>query len=271
MDLSQIELRVPAVFSGEATLIDAYNNNWDLHTRTAVSLFGKEELLSRYPDLAAVTIDLWKEANEVYDKNERLLGKTTNFASGYWAGPKRMQATALTDMGLLLPIAFFRKVVDTRRELRPQLYAWQEAHLREVTRRGYSCLPITGQTRNFEGYSYDRHLDKGRRDEDSGKDQTSEVLNHPVQTTAANVLHRIAAALNHRLPNLSGVNPPCYCYANVYDALVFDCKRSWLPELKGYIDEAVKYVEHKEYWAMLASHYGNFVPLAYEMKVSGDN
>ena len=269
-DLSQIELRVPAVMSGEPTLIDAYNNKWDLHGRTAIALFGEEEILRRYPDLTGQPVDRWRKLNPKFDKNEGLLGKTTNFASGYWAGAKRMQATALSDMGLLLPISFFRRVVDTRSQLRPVLYAWQEAHLREVTKRGYCVLPFTGHSRNFEGYDYSRRLARRDRSEDDGKDATSEVLNFPIQATAANILHRIAAVLATKLPGLATVDPPVYCYANVYDALVFDCKKTHLEQLKGWIQEAVSYVETKEYWAMLVEHYGYSVPLAYEITISGD-
>ena len=270
MDLSQIELRVPAVFSGEPTLIDAYNNKWDLHGRTAVSLFGEEAILQKYPALVGKPVDKWKNYDDNYDKNERLLGKTVNFASGYWAGARRMQATALSDMGLLLPISFFRRVVDIRPQLRPRLYAWQESHLWEVSRLGYSVVPFVGQSRYFEGYDYSRRLNGTNRDDEFGKDQTSEVLNHPVQTTAANVLHRIAARLGSTLPSLGHCAPEIFCYANVYDALYFDCKRTLLEDLKAMIAEAVKYVEQHEYWAMLANYYGNFVPLSYDITIKSN-
>lgn len=253
--------------SGEPTLVDAFNQGWDLHARTATTLWGEATLLSKYPTLSTSPIDQWRDKSEDFKRNEGQLGKTVNFADGYWAGAKRMQATALTDMGLLLPLPFFHQVVSTRRDRRPILYEWQEKHLWEVTRTGCSLLPFTGHSRLFVGYNYANRLNRTYRDEEEGKDQTSEVLNHPIQTTAANILHRIAAALGKLLPSLSDPNPPCYCYTNVYDSLAFDCKRSWLADLKSRITSAIKEVEERGYWALLCSHYGHRVPLDFKITV----
>jgi hypothetical protein len=178
-----------------------------------------------------------------------------------------MQATALIDMGLLLPSDFYKEIVRTRPMVRPVLYAWQEQRLWEVTKLGYSIVPFTGHSRNFEGYDYARRKYRHERDEELGKDETSEVLNHPIQTIAANTLHRIAACLGHKLPGLHYERPPVYCYKNVYDSLAFDCKNSYLPELTAHIQTAVQYVETKEYWSWLVDHYGHSVPLKYDISI----
>lgn len=269
-DLSQIELRVPAVTSGEPTLVDAYNNKWDIHTRTAIAIFGHDTLVTRYPSLKDQPIDKWKDLNDDYDKSERLLGKTTNFAESYWAGIRRMQATALKDMGILMPYEFFKEIVLSRKDRRPVLYAWQERLLWETTKLGYVVIPFTGHSRSFEGYDYSRRLFRSSRDEefeDQGKDETSEVLNFPIQATAANVLHRIAARLHRILPALSHPDPPCFMYANIYDALAFDCKLTFRDELIQAIKDSVKYVEQHDYWARITDYYKHFVPLGYDMKI----
>lgn len=56
-DYSQIELRLLAHFSGENTLIDAFNNSEDFHTKTASEVFGI--------DKASVTKDMRRAAKAV--------------------------------------------------------------------------------------------------------------------------------------------------------------------------------------------------------------
>ncbi|MEJ5168680.1 MAG: DNA polymerase I, partial [Arcobacteraceae bacterium] len=43
VDYSQIELRLLAHFSGDESLVNAFNNNQDIHLQTAIKLFGEEE------------------------------------------------------------------------------------------------------------------------------------------------------------------------------------------------------------------------------------
>lgn len=62
IDYSQIELRVLAFLSKDPNLIDAYKNDYDLHTLTAKKLFGE---------------------NEEIGKEQRIIGKTINFSVLY--------------------------------------------------------------------------------------------------------------------------------------------------------------------------------------------
>lgn len=66
-DYSQIELRVLAHYSGDAALIDAYENDRDVHTRVAAEVHGIEE--------ASVTPDM------------RRMAKTINFGIVYGQSP----------------------------------------------------------------------------------------------------------------------------------------------------------------------------------------
>ncbi len=67
IDYSQIELRLLAHFSKDAALMEAFNNNVDIHLATAIKLFGEEEA-----------------------KEKRSFAKSVNFGLLYGMGPKKL-------------------------------------------------------------------------------------------------------------------------------------------------------------------------------------
>ncbi len=67
IDYSQIELRLLAHFSKDAALMEAFNNNIDIHMATAVKLFGEDEA-----------------------KEKRNFAKSVNFGLLYGMGPKKL-------------------------------------------------------------------------------------------------------------------------------------------------------------------------------------
>jgi DNA polymerase-1 len=69
IDYSQIELRLLAHFSKDAALLDAFNNDIDIHMATAVKLFGETEA-----------------------KEKRNFAKSVNFGLLYGMGPKKLSA-----------------------------------------------------------------------------------------------------------------------------------------------------------------------------------
>jgi DNA polymerase I len=70
IDYSQIELRLLAHFSGDEALIEAFNNNLDIHHQTAVKIFGEEEA-----------------------KEKRSIAKSINFGLLYGMGSKKLGDT----------------------------------------------------------------------------------------------------------------------------------------------------------------------------------
>lgn len=70
VDYSQIELRFLAHFSQDPSLVEAFNNNLDIHLQTAIKLFG-----------------------EVEGKNKRDIAKTINFGLIYGMGPRKLSQT----------------------------------------------------------------------------------------------------------------------------------------------------------------------------------
>ncbi|TNF43871.1 MAG: DNA polymerase I [Epsilonproteobacteria bacterium] len=67
IDYSQIELRLLAHFSKDAALLDAFNNDVDIHLATSIKLFGEEEA-----------------------KEKRNFAKSVNFGLLYGMGPKKL-------------------------------------------------------------------------------------------------------------------------------------------------------------------------------------
>jgi len=70
IDYSQIELRLLAHFSKDGTLLDAFQNDKDIHHQTAVALFGEDEAASK-----------------------RSIAKTVNFGLLYGMGQKKLSQT----------------------------------------------------------------------------------------------------------------------------------------------------------------------------------
>jgi DNA polymerase-1 len=105
IDYSQMELRLLAHFSGDSVLVAAFKEDKDIHTQTAIALFGEEEAPSK-----------------------RNIAKTVNFGLLYGMGQKKLSET----LGISTKEAkeiiekyfasfptvrtYFRSIVDTSKE-----------------------------------------------------------------------------------------------------------------------------------------------------------
>ncbi|MFN7301320.1 MAG: hypothetical protein ACK5U7_07625 [Bacteroidota bacterium] len=253
IDLSQIELRVAALLSGEPFFVNAYTNGWDMHGRAAALIWSESEILSRYPDLRGLPVDRWRKSNPRFSKFEGQVGKRINFSHLFRAGADKMQASVLADIHELLPIHYFEKIVANRQRDLPVLWAWQEARIAEARSTGRVTLPVTGHHRNFAG---------------GEKYDVNEIVNFPIQSSAAMTLARIQHHVQLRLIQ-HNLDRAIKLFLNVYDALYFDCASPHLvPTLLDHYREAVRTVTDTDYWAMLQAHYGRKIPLDYEHKAA---
>ena len=233
-DLSQVELRVAALLSGDTALMAAYSEGADLHKQRALQIFG--------PDI---------EGDPKFH-DFRQAGKMINFADLFRSGPATMQTQLLAMTGQKHPLEFFKNVADSRAAHRPGLWAWQERRIKEARTNGYVCLPFTGQSRYFMG---------------GDKWDVNEIVNFPVQTTAGNTLLRIQSHLHKNMEPLNSRKPQAYMFLNIYDALYVDCKEEYIPTIKELVAQAIHYVEHEGYWARLQDKYGRSIPLEYDCEV----
>ena len=72
IDYSQIELRLLAHFSGDPTLVNAFNSDEDVHYQTAMTIFGKEEAKEKRNIAKTINFGL------IYGMGARKLGETLN-------------------------------------------------------------------------------------------------------------------------------------------------------------------------------------------------
>jgi len=75
IDYSQIELRLLAHFSEDKTLVDAFNNNEDIHYQTAVTIFGEDEAQQKRHIAKTINFGL------IYGMGARKLGETLNIST----------------------------------------------------------------------------------------------------------------------------------------------------------------------------------------------
>ncbi len=230
MDLSQAELRVAALLSGEASMIDAYQNDRDLHAERARSLWGDYD------------------EDTLAQNQRRQVGKMMNFADLFLSSANTMRQQVYAQSGgeIDIPLPFYTKVVGNRGIVRPSLTQWQAGLLRKVESTHRIMLPLTGQSRTFLG--------------DMGASR-SEIVNFPVQTTAGNV----TLAIQHYL--LKNLPPTIKMFLQIYDAVYLDCPPDMVHDAKRCIDNAVEYVENHGYWSLLQDIYGNKVPLKHDVEV----
>lgn len=231
MDLSQIELRVAGLLSGDDAFINAYKHGEDLHAARAEQIF--------------------KNYDSNLDWNDkRQAAKMVNFADLFRAGANTMQQQLLKMTNIKFDISFIQKIVKKRQLHRPKLWKFQTELINTAKEHGRIELPFTGQSRYFLG---------------GEKFEINEIVNFPIQTSASNTLINIQSYIHKNMPSLNDSSPHSYMFLNIYDAIYFDVKNKEEEEkIKEIVKKAVKYVQEKGYWYMLSQYYENEIPLKYD-------
>jgi DNA polymerase-1 len=124
-DYSQIELRIAAKISGDKEMLSAYAEGRDLHTLTAQSLTGSEEI----------------------GKDDRKLAQAVNFGLLYGMGAQGLRSYALRSYGVEMSLeqaALYRKrFFDTY----PGLMSWHDTERRAWQRGETETRTLTGRRR----------------------------------------------------------------------------------------------------------------------------
>lgn len=239
IDLSQIELRVAALLSGDRAMVSEYAREFlgeksDLHASMARDIFGSNVHLT--PGYGSGDSA----------RDPRQWAKQINFLVLFAGGPNKCQETLLRECGREFPIEECQRIVYSARAARPDLIRWQDVLVDTAHKSGRITVPILGQSRTFApGGKYDKN----------------EIVNFPIQLWAGNILIQIQSRLARRLRD----NPLCLMYLNVYDALYFDVANDLeLDRLRTMIQEEVDYVANEGYWHQLQELTGVRIPLKYD-------
>lgn len=250
-DLSQIEYRVAGLVSGEPSIIRAYTDDRDLHWERAEEVFGIPFLTEKFGE--GYRSD--GAAKSMY----RQPSKTFNFGDLFLAQAKTLQLSVLKMTGILLDIEVCQRVVDGRPRVRPVLCRWQEDMIERACRDKLIELPLTGNSRLFIGSA-----------QVIRQTYAPTIVNFPIQATAALILQEIEREIRKRLPLWDSPKAWAIPTMNKYDAVYFDVRRRHhVPRLHRLFDDCVREVEQRGLWARLCDHYGNYLPLRYEMNAPG--
>lgn len=204
-DYSQIELRVLAGVSQEPALLEAFNEERDVHTLTAAMMLGKSP-------------------EDITDK-ERAIGKTQNFALLYGMGAQSLSERLAID-------------IEKAKALYAQYFAaftlvttWMEKARREGVRSGFvqtyfnrKCTLWELQNSNKAVYS------KGER----------KCVNAPIQGGAADYMKIAMLRARKALKQRGWWMTKVWLTNNLHDALTFEVDNSIHPEeVRELLSEAV--------------------------------
>lgn len=165
-DYSQVELRVLAHISQDKALLEAFQQDEDIHRTTAAAVYG-------------IPMD------EV-TYNQRRFAKAVNFGLIYGMGAYRLAR----DSDLTLSEA--EKYIKAYFEQFPGINAYLEQTKRQARKRGY-VETLLGRRRYFPIF-----MVKGRVNRQVEARAEREAVNHPIQGTAADVI-KIAMIRLHKL------------------------------------------------------------------------
>ena len=166
-DYSQVELRVMAHFSKEDELVNSFNNDIDIHTRTASTVFN-------------VT-----ESN--VDFNKRRMAKVVNFSIMYGAGPYRLSQE------LDISMKKAKEIINTYFETYPKIKSFIDDTLLSAFKLGY-VETLFGRRRYAKGLK--------SSNKNTIKAEERACINMPIQGTAAELIKIAMINLRNKLIKL---------------------------------------------------------------------
>ena len=187
-DYSQVELRIMAHYSQEPELIKAFEENSDIHSRTAALVNGIAE--------AEVTPD------------QRRSAKVVNFGIMYGAGPYRMSQ----ELGISMADA--KILIDNYFATYPGIRKYMDETISLARDRGY--VETLYKRRRKTG-----NLDASNRNIVQAEERVA--INMPIQGTAADII-KIAMINIHN--KMESENYQSKMILQIHDELLFECPKT---------------------------------------------
>lgn len=189
-DYSQIELRVLAHYSGDAALIDAYENDRDIHTRVAAEVHGIEE--------ADVTSDM------------RRMAKTINFGIVYGQSPFGLAKT------LAIPKDEAANYIELYFARYPGVQEFMLATMESCRTEGY-VKTMLGRRRDVQGIRDLRNAEISKRRNLTEAERIA--VNTVIQGSAADLIKLAMISLHRRLGES---NLRARMLLQIHDELLFE-------------------------------------------------
>ncbi|MBC1219338.1 DNA polymerase I [Nostoc sp. UCD121] len=220
-DYSQIELRILAHLSQEPILVQAYQQNEDVHTVTARLVFEKENITSE----------------------ERGIAKTINFGVIYGMGSLRFSRSTGIDKNIA------NEFIKRFNERYPRVFAYLEQVKKEAIALGY-VETILGRRRYFDFTNNSLRRLKGSNPEDIDLSKLKNLgpydagllrsaANAPIQGSNADIIKIAMVRLHEVLKNYQA-----RLLLQVHDELVFEIPpdewKELQPQIKSVMENAVQ-------------------------------
>jgi DNA polymerase I-like protein with 3'-5' exonuclease and polymerase domains len=249
-DMDQLELRIAAARWGAEMYLRAFIEGKDPHSMTAYSVFGakyceaagiEESQFSRAGMLEGSAFDKGKFIGKGNAKAMRDLSKAVQYASQYMATVetvhKLIQKTeisaidkqtgkklgaGITDLPYAkLPLRKVRKMRNNWLKGAPQFERGWEVEIEAYRAKGYIKEPVHGRRRDF--------LDG---------ESPNEIVNFPIQGSAAGLMNNAIVQLHEAIP-LHKWGPGTGIINQCHDSIVVECPESEAHRVAGLMEECL--------------------------------
>ena len=183
-DYSQIELRILAHYSNEKKLIDAFNNNIDIHTRTAALIYGI--------------------SNDDVDYSHRRVAKIINYSIAYGAGPFRISEE------LKISIKEASMIIKNYFDRYPGIKKYIEDTIDFGTSNGYVETTLGRKRITLNLRSSNRNIQEAEK---------RAAINMPIQGTASELIKIAMINIDNQLKNKKFKTK---MILQVHDELIFE-------------------------------------------------
>lgn len=201
-DYSQIELRIMAAFSGDKTMMEAFNQNQDIHASTASKVF-------KVP-MEQVTSEMRRKAKMV---NFGIIYGISAFGLAQRLGIPRGEAAGIIS-------AYFEEFPAVKSYMEKVVNDARENHFVET---------ILGRRRYLPDINSRNQTNRGFAERNA--------INAPIQGSAADMI-KVAMINIHEF--LKKENMKSKMILQVHDELVFDAHRDEIPYLSEKVDELMR-------------------------------
>lgn len=200
-DLSQVELRVASIFSGDENMQHAYQSGSDLHSKTTLLLFGD-------------TSDLSKQEQ----KRKRTYSKSANFGFLYGMSAKTFVQYA-KNFGLNITEEDSEHLRENFFKAYPTLLTWHEDCIKYARANGYTWSPI-GRKRFLPDINSSNFKLRGQAERQS--------INSGVQGFASDMC---TSALADIVFSDKIDHDRCIVLGSVHDAILFEIRDDYVEEV----------------------------------------